>query len=97
MGATQKLCSLCVPEGQVQGRVAMNSVASSSVSDRTEMELEYIEQADSTGILWAPRCLNTSTMSKLRISFLFINKVPCRVCGREGEHGTKPLDMGQVP
>lgn len=34
MEATQKLCSLCVRERQVQGMVAMNSVASSSVSDQ---------------------------------------------------------------
>lgn len=39
MGATQKWCPLCVCAGQVQGWMAMNSVASSSVSDQSEMEV----------------------------------------------------------
>lgn len=54
MGATQKWCPLCVCAGQVQGWMAMNSVVSSSVSDQSEMELECMGHADSTGILWAP-------------------------------------------
>lgn len=39
MEATQKWCPLCVCAGQVQGWMAMNSVASSSVSDQSEMEV----------------------------------------------------------
>lgn len=74
MGATQKWCPLCVCAGQVQARVAMNSVVSSSVSDQTEMDLECIGYTDCTGILWVPDALMPSTISKLRMPFL--NKRP---------------------
>lgn len=54
MGATQKWCPLCVCAGQVQGWMAMNSVASSSVSDQSEMEVECIGHADSTACPLGP-------------------------------------------
>lgn len=74
MGAIRKWCPLCVCAGQVQGWMAMNSVASSSVSDHQRWDWNVQDLQTLRGSSGPPDALMPSTISQLRIPF--VNKRP---------------------